>query len=679
MSLQLQAICLENEASVHEALDNLPESLPEVFRRILIRSQPLGKHHQLHVLKILVGVFRPLTAPEFCECLTMSVQWHNGKSPSRRHPSNLTDMLASCGSLVFIDEDDYTVHLVHPSVRQFLLGAIKEERMDKYQPWQFSHQDSQMHMAAVTMSYLDSWSDNLKVARVLNQTQTSAASHFAPSKVALPNASAIQNATSMGLAGSKTARLMQRASKVSRAARDYSGLGLYSSDDLKDTAERLWPERFNKTPASQSKTAQPGATEFLAYARMSWMKHSASIDTTDGGLFELWARLLQTTDPDDWARWDNFAREPTLHYGSTTVPKTMLWAVVHSHTALLDAMLARYRGRQRLELLLACLQSLLDMASPALSPGMAGRLLLAQLLLRRDRLGIARLLLRMQPDFKRGNYACLLAAVVARDYHTTREILHSIRDPAVVAELSYPLIEYAVDCVDVHILHLLMTCGARMRPHDDDLRRHSSSALERLIARLTPECHPSIIMLVCWLLAAGWSPATCPPYHRARALVILRKTVNQAHFNPDRYLTAPRFAILCYHLEESLWQIAASNPDPGRATAGTITAILLMAASCFCHGYLRGVLILLCFPLALNVPVALVRLRLHSSRKKARTAGRALPPVARASPERCWPIYPPKAVSPVKSTGPWKLDRTTNRALDTEPVDLRVDYRSRFM
>lgn len=146
VTLQLQSICLEDVVTIHEALDNLPKSLPEIFHLILRRAAQTGKRFQMHILKILVAASRPLTTEEFGEALSQSLN-------QSRQLGDIRGILSSCGSLVMIDEQDLTVHLVHQSVRQFLLGQIVDTQ--DYQEWQFTSETAHLHMATVTMRYLN--------------------------------------------------------------------------------------------------------------------------------------------------------------------------------------------------------------------------------------------------------------------------------------------------------------------------------------------------------------------------------------------------------------------------------------------------------------------------------------------------------------------------------------------
>lgn len=114
VTVQLEAICLEDENIIHEALDNLPQSLPEVFHRILQHARQPGKRYQMNILKIMVAAFRPLTTAEFGEVLSLASD-SAAMTPrlQSRQLGDVRGVLSSCGSLVMIGEQNLTVHLVY--------------------------------------------------------------------------------------------------------------------------------------------------------------------------------------------------------------------------------------------------------------------------------------------------------------------------------------------------------------------------------------------------------------------------------------------------------------------------------------------------------------------------------------------------------------------------------------
>jgi hypothetical protein len=530
VTLQLQAICFENEDTIHEALDHLPKSLPEVFHHILQRTQQPGKRYQVYILQTLVAAFRPLTTVEFAEVLSLASD--GATTPSRLQSHQLSDIrgiLSSCGSLVMIDEHHLTIHLVHQSVRQFLLGKMVDTR--DYREWQFSVNASHLHMANVTMRYLAKWSERLDVAKKASGLSPSTTPKSSP--VLLPNPVAIQRAAQAELKPGKLSKLLNIASQAKLN-------GAAATVDVAKTAEHLFPGVFKKTPAErQPQGPHLPAMDLLAYARRFWMLHSAPINEDDGQLYLLWSQVLNSSETKDWLIWDT----PNAASRDVEIPETMLWAVVHSHKLLFETVLQKQK--KRLRLLNSCLGVLLEMSPlPRLSPLMAARFLTLQLFLQRGLVSHIQVILSMRPEFRYNNYACLYAAVFARDYHATRAILCAVGDLAVLNGLPYPLIELSVSCTDVHMTHLLLFHG--IRPLPDSHVQESAAAL--VMSRIRPGCDPSSILIASWLLKSWVSTELCYSNHLANAMVTFKGMTDRRSFDPEQFISVPVWGWLIYYV-----------------------------------------------------------------------------------------------------------------------------------
>ncbi|KAK7697320.1 hypothetical protein SLS64_013668 [Diaporthe eres] len=554
VTLQLHAICLEDEDTIHEALDNLPRSLPEIFHRILQRNQERVKRYQTSILKILVAAFRPLTTTEVGEAL--SIAQNSSATPPRLHIRQIRDVrenLSSCGSLVMIDEQYLTVHLVHQSVRQFLLGEMVDTQ--DYREWQFAADTANLHMADITMRYLSVWTDKLDVAKPASRVSPSTTTQSP--QVFLPNPIAIRRATQAELSQGKLSKLLNLASHAKLN-------GSAAAVDVGKTAERLRPGSFKKTSSEcPDQASHLPAMDLLAYARAFWMLHSAPITEDDGLLYLLWSQVLTISESKDWLRWDTL---DVANHGDE-IPETMMWAVVHSHNTLLDTVLRKQK--RRLRLLNCCLNAFLEMSPlPRLSPQMAARFLTLQLFLNRSSMSNTQVILGMEPDFRYNNYACLYAAVFSRNYHTARAILRAIGGPVVFNALSYPLLEFSVSCMDVHMTHLLLFHGVRPLPSS----RVHKSALALAMSRLRPGCDPSSILVASWFFKSWASTAYCPPHHLARAVVTFKEVANKRDFEPGQFVSVPTRGWLAYYI---LW--AAEKPAPWLRLAFTLKSRVMYA------------------------------------------------------------------------------------------------------
>ncbi|KAJ8131838.1 hypothetical protein O1611_g1787 [Lasiodiplodia mahajangana] len=119
--LQIETICAQKtDRDIREALDHLPRDLPETFARILSLAQKVEPVFQERLLKLLLAAVRPLTIDELREALSVTPflpTW----DPSN-FINDIQPILSAGGSLLVVDEEELTVHFIHPSVNQFLLG-----------------------------------------------------------------------------------------------------------------------------------------------------------------------------------------------------------------------------------------------------------------------------------------------------------------------------------------------------------------------------------------------------------------------------------------------------------------------------------------------------------------------------------------------------------------------------
>lgn len=538
VNLQLQAICLENDDTIHDALDNLPKSLPEIFHRILQHTQTSHKRYQMSTLQILAAAFRPLTTSEFAEAVGLASG--SAATPSRLQSHQLghvRGILSSCGSLVIIDEQDLTVHLVHQSVRQFLLGEM--DNAQDYREWQFSANASHLHMANLTMRYLAERSERMDIVKIESGVPPSATPQSSP--VFLPNPVAIQRAAQAEIGSGKLSKLLNIASKAKLN-------GAAATVDITRTAEQLWPGML-KGPLAESQTQMSDlpAMDLLAYARRFWMLHSAPMTEDDRPVYLLWSKVYTRSGTKHWLKWD------TPYEASHGVPETMLWAIVHSHNVLLETVLRKQKKRLRLRR--GCLKALFKMSPlPHLSPLMAARFLTLQLFLQRGAMSNTQVMLNMRPDFRYSNYACLYAAVFARDYHATRAILCAIGDRA--KDLPYPLVELSVSYTDVHMTHLLLSHEVRPLP----CSQVQEPALALVMSRLRPGCDPSSILIASWLLKSCESTERCSSNHLASAVATFKGITNKRDFDPARFICVPAQGWLIYHALRAARHVAPWLP-----------------------------------------------------------------------------------------------------------------------
>lgn len=122
-ALQIESLCtMDTDDEMRHALNNLPPDLSETFSRILQRSNKPGSPYQKWILELITVAQRQLTTEEMKEALSVTPgdpDW----SPSRLL-NNVYRTLAYCGGLVIVDEEEFTLRLVHHSARKYLVGEL---------------------------------------------------------------------------------------------------------------------------------------------------------------------------------------------------------------------------------------------------------------------------------------------------------------------------------------------------------------------------------------------------------------------------------------------------------------------------------------------------------------------------------------------------------------------------
>ncbi|ETS88175.1 hypothetical protein PFICI_02003 [Pestalotiopsis fici W106-1] len=303
VALQLNTICAQKTDNlIRQALEDLPKTLSETFRRILQNSKQEGHCYQTNILKILVGANRPLTVAEFREALSVTpgnISWDPGNMIN-----NIYATLACCGSLVIIDEEEGTVRLLHQSVTQFLHNKTLESGQ-----WSFSAQSAIAHMGDVTITYLNYGVFDKRVSTgVVPQMYAGRVPEKIVSHVIKP----------FSTVGRKLAKAAMKSRRLSD--RDI-GVTLSMASNTRQDSKHM-SEKF----------------EFLVYALENWLPHTTHMSDTSL-MTPLFRRLLDDPSFSDlpWNKDDRLQNTDTVGWGSATVlhiPRRLRWAILHSHCFL---------------------------------------------------------------------------------------------------------------------------------------------------------------------------------------------------------------------------------------------------------------------------------------------------------------------------------------------------------
>ena len=148
VALQIQSLCtMKSDQEIRDALTDLPKDLSETFSRILKRSDLPGQSYQRRVLELVSIAHRPLTTKELREALSV-VPGDTVWNPARLL-NDVYSVLAGCGCLLVIDEEELTVRLVHHSVKQFLCADFKDSTN-----LAFNSRTAHRTMAHIIITYL---------------------------------------------------------------------------------------------------------------------------------------------------------------------------------------------------------------------------------------------------------------------------------------------------------------------------------------------------------------------------------------------------------------------------------------------------------------------------------------------------------------------------------------------
>ena len=162
----------QNRKQIQGAIDDMPAGLKHVYDRDWMKIAKLERHDKLRALAILRWVMfalRPLTVAELTEALIVT---HHGYDcddlqleewPDEIDQDYIDDQIVGlCGSMLEIKSaspnqplDSKTVHLIHFSVKEFLLRVFPDTDGSGIESFAFSDQISQNnHLAKICLSYL---------------------------------------------------------------------------------------------------------------------------------------------------------------------------------------------------------------------------------------------------------------------------------------------------------------------------------------------------------------------------------------------------------------------------------------------------------------------------------------------------------------------------------------------
>ncbi|XXH04138.1 hypothetical protein Hte_010551 [Hypoxylon texense] len=290
--LQIESLCFEKtDEDIRKALQHLPRNLSGIFRRILDQCRNEAPDYQLPILKILAAARRPLSLDEFGEAISLT-PGDADLSPTKI-VNDTRNVLRCCGSLVILDEELFTLHLIHPSVRQFLLGEFKG-----HNGVPFSIEDAEQELGHRIVTYLNWEGFN---AQLSTKTVPTLPADGIPKKI-----------INLSLNDSSKVRSMAIGLLKSQSPKHDVDIGKVLSAEI---------EQFRGAPISQF--------HFLAYAKRYWLHHTNRIHESSGIFPSLFEKLVHKPDLVEGSIGDDGS--------SADMKGKVVWAIYQSHSALLLA------------------------------------------------------------------------------------------------------------------------------------------------------------------------------------------------------------------------------------------------------------------------------------------------------------------------------------------------------
>ena len=307
---QLRTICAQkSDANIIAALDNLPRDLPQTFERILSGITETDDIDRCkRICRWVAAAKRPLTLEELREAIgiePLQQEWD-----SSRFVNDMNQAIASCGNLIFIEEEHQAVHFTHYSVKQYLLS---EAISTSLRPYHIDLERADAEVGAVCVTYLDFGIFSKQVARTTGNGKSIASIPSIVLKGTLPHRT-LSNKIALAL----LQRQHKSGSAVSRPLEDALG----------DT------EAFRKQRMQEQYS-------FLSYAREFWLEHTKS------------ATGLSSQNPG--RLWNNLINDANLPGPSTNIPwsyedwtngaKSVIdWIIKQNHYFLAQLMIHSHVG-----------------------------------------------------------------------------------------------------------------------------------------------------------------------------------------------------------------------------------------------------------------------------------------------------------------------------------------------
>lgn len=318
------------DQAIIEILQSPPPELKRLFERTLLRAHTSHRYPYIgNVLMWTLGAKCELSLPELCQAL--SVKHGQDRPGPSRSAAEVTSAIASMRGLVYLDEDDATIRLVHHSFRNYLLDI---SRADELTEFKFDATEVQIDLAHLCMIFLDF---NIFTLSLAKRTTHDEAALVVSQLVGASN-NALQNESKTALSVLKARKHLRQLSTRSQSPSNETV--------LRDVEHRL-AEHIARM-AETARTTQSRQTDypFLEYARKFWYQHAFSLTPeTNDPAWVLFRRLFRSKRPhydQPWYGEDyrlSSAPMDAFGYLDLTTLQSIGWSCSKFHMAAMAATL----------------------------------------------------------------------------------------------------------------------------------------------------------------------------------------------------------------------------------------------------------------------------------------------------------------------------------------------------
>ncbi|KAB8237280.1 uncharacterized protein BDW43DRAFT_203558 [Aspergillus alliaceus] len=303
--LFIEELCEQNsDDDILKALKDLPRGLSEIFNRKLrrIRDRTAAKE-ALKILQFCGVAKRSLTVMEYQEALSL---FPGQKSLDRgRLLNDIFRAVSDCCGLIFVEEEENTVHYVHQSVGQHLFT-----NRHPHSP-EFDMAKVDQHLGFLCMTYLN-FTD---FKRQLTKVKAGSSVPIRPVQLGtLP----VYHSSSF------TKRMAQKLLSHSPGLQHLSGAEL---------AKRAQEALGDMESSRLEREIQKRDFQFFNYAWTYWINHVTDLDPeTENMMWRLFCQCVEGNNILAYRPWESKQLD---HREKSNIPKAVQWLVANGNYSLL--------------------------------------------------------------------------------------------------------------------------------------------------------------------------------------------------------------------------------------------------------------------------------------------------------------------------------------------------------